>query len=91
MVAGGIASALSSALTTPFDVVKTRIASGMLPPGSPILQAIASIYKQEGLRGVYAGVETRLLWAGLFGGVGFASFEAFKRMLEVGGEGDSKD
>lgn len=33
MVAGGLASSLSSGLTTPLDVVKTRLATGMTAPG----------------------------------------------------------
>ena len=33
LVAGGLASSLSSGLTTPLDVVKTRLATGMIPPG----------------------------------------------------------
>lgn len=33
LVAGGVASSLSSGLTTPLDVVKTRLATGMIAPG----------------------------------------------------------
>ena len=83
MLPGGVASALSSAFCTPFDVVKTRIATGTLPPGSPVLKSIVVIGRREGLRGLFAGVESRLLWSGLFGGLGFTCFEYFKHALQI--------
>lgn len=82
-MAGSAASALSSAVTTPFDVVKTRIASGTLPPKSPILPSLVRIARQEGMRGLYAGVKSRIVLAALFGGIGFTSFETFKVLLRV--------
>ena len=83
MLPGGVASALSSAFCTPFDVVKTRIAAGMLPPGSPIIKAVVQIGRSEGARGLFAGVESRLLWSALFGGLGFTCFEYFKHALKI--------
>jgi hypothetical protein len=90
MLPGGIASAISSAFATPFDVVKTRIASGTLPPGSPILKSIADIARKEGFRGVFAGLESRLVWGSLFGGLGLTCFETFKRLLEVESYGEEQ-
>lgn len=81
LVAGTLSSITSSAFTTPFDVVKTRIATGVLPAGSPVLASIVSISRAEGLGGLYAGFQARLLWSGLFGGIGFSCFEAFKQVL----------
>jgi Mitochondrial carrier protein len=42
-----------------------------------------SIVAKEGLGGLFAGVQARVLMSALFGGVGFASFEACKRHLGV--------
>ena len=42
-----------------------------------------SIVAREGLGGLFAGVQARVLMSALFGGVGFASFEACKRHLGV--------
>ena len=43
MTAGALSSAISSAATTPFDVVKTRISTGIIPPGSPVFRYKYSI------------------------------------------------
>jgi hypothetical protein len=78
LLVGGVASALSSACTTPIDVVKTRLATGMLPSGTKVLPAIATIARQEGARGLFSGVQERALWSALFGGVGLTCFESCK-------------
>ena len=70
-------------MTTPLDVVKTRLATGVVPPGTPVFQAMKSIVAIEGVGGLFAGVQARVLMSALFGGVGFASFEACKRHLGV--------
>jgi Mitochondrial carrier protein len=80
---GGVASAFSSVLTTPFDVVKTRLATGVVPAGTPVFIAMKGVVAAEGLKGLFAGVQARVLMSALFGGVGFASFEACKRQLGV--------
>jgi Mitochondrial carrier protein len=81
--AGGIASAFSSIATTPADVVKTRLATGLLPPGTNAFHAMRNIVAADGVSGLFVGVKARLLLSALFGGVGFASFEWFKRRLGV--------
>lgn len=81
LIAGSSASMLSSALTTPFDVIKTRLATGAIRPGTPILQALVNIGKKEGVFGLYAGVQERVLWSSLFGGIGFTAFEKCKELL----------
>jgi solute carrier family 25 S-adenosylmethionine transporter 26 len=76
-----VASGLSSGITTPLDVIKTRLATGMLPPGSPVIQSILHIAKSEGVRALYAGVQARVLWSAMYGGIGLTCFEATKRIL----------
>jgi len=83
LIAGASASMLSSALTTPFDVIKTRLALGVIAPGTPVFQALRSIAKKEGIKGLYAGVQERILWSSLFGGVGFCAFEKCKEVLTI--------
>mmetsp|Transcript_1409 Transcript_1409/g.1547 ORF Transcript_1409/g.1547 Transcript_1409/m.1547 type:complete len:361 (-) Transcript_1409:14-1096(-) len=94
-LAGGFASAFSSILTTPFDVVKTRLATGLLSPGTPVFTAMNQIMVAEGVRGLFAGAQARVLMSALFGGVGFASFEACKKKLGVESfvlkQGDTKE
>ena len=81
ILAGSAASALASAFCTPLDVVKTRIATGILRANTPLHVALSQIYVQEGLHGLFAGVNSRIVGSSLFGGIGFASFEMFKTLL----------
>ena len=80
LLVGAAASALSSACTTPLDVVKTRLATGKLARGTKVFTAISDIAKKEGPRGLYSGVQERAVWSALFGGVGLASFETCKKL-----------
>jgi hypothetical protein len=36
-----------------------------------------------GFKGLYRGVTARILWSGLFGGIGFTCFETMKTILKV--------
>ena len=83
MVAGAVASAFSSIISNPIDVIKTRINTGILPPGSPIFFSIANIYKNEGVRGLFSGLNARLISASIFGGTGFFVFEWMKKYFGV--------
>ena len=82
-MSGGLASFLSSLLTTPFDVVKTRLATGVVPAGTPVFQAMKGIVATEGVKGLFKGVQARVLMSALFGSVGFATFELCKSRLGV--------
>eukprot|EP00607_Mallomonas_marina_P007798 CAMPEP_0182418888 /NCGR_PEP_ID=MMETSP1167-20130531/3265_1 /TAXON_ID=2988 /ORGANISM="Mallomonas Sp, Strain CCMP3275" /LENGTH=200 /DNA_ID=CAMNT_0024593349 /DNA_START=510 /DNA_END=1109 /DNA_ORIENTATION=- len=64
VLAGAIASATSSALMTPFDVVKTRIATGVIKVDShtSVLHSIVDILRKEGFIGMYSGVQARIVW-----------------------------
>ena len=83
MLAGGVASGFASCLTTPFDLVKTRLATGVLPPGTNPFLAMKGIVLSEGLSGLFVGIQARLLVSVLFGGVGFSTFELCKKRLGV--------
>lgn len=83
LAAGSLASSISSGLTTPLDVIKTRISTGLLPPGTGVLRALRSVARNEGYLALYKGVQARMLWSALFGGIGFYSFEKCKEVLRV--------
>jgi solute carrier family 25 S-adenosylmethionine transporter 26 len=80
LVAGSMASSLSSICTTPLDVVKTRLATGEIPAGTPILQCLQAVAQRGEL---FAGLQERLLLSALFGGVGLSAFEHFKQRLGI--------
>lgn len=82
-MAGGLASAFASTVTTPFDLIKTKLATGVLPPGTNPFMAMKAIAASEGMAGLFVGIQARLLMSSLFGGVGFAAFELCKKRLGV--------
>lgn len=90
MFAGGVASGLSSGLTTPLDVIKTRLSTGLLPPGSPVITSITTIAKKEGIKALYAGASTRIAWSALYGGIGLYSFECMKKLLKADDNDEDK-
>lgn len=82
LTAGAVASCVASAATTPFDVVKTRIATGLLPPGTSALRAIAAIGSSEGSSALFAGMSSRVLWSALYGGIGLTIYDICKAAME---------
>ncbi|CAD6883876.1 unnamed protein product [Tilletia controversa] len=97
-LSGSCAGAIAAALTTPLDVVKTRIMleRRRATPSSPALSAstassgvnsrllptLVHLIRNEGLRGCFAGVVPRTLWIGFGGAVFLGTFEAGVRLLE---------
>ncbi|KAH7885520.1 mitochondrial carrier domain-containing protein [Phlebopus sp. FC_14] len=78
-VAGGVAAAL----TTPLDVLKTRVMLDMREPSSQfpsLLTRARQIYATEGPRAFFAGVVPRTLWISAGGAVFLGVYE-----LVVGG------
>ncbi|KAJ4910091.1 Mitochondrial substrate carrier family protein [Raphanus sativus] len=86
LVCGGLAGSAAAFFTTPFDVVKTRLQTQI--PGSKIqhpsvYQALQSIRKQEGPRGLYRGLIPRLVMYMSQGAIFFASYEFYKSILSL--------
>ncbi len=81
LLAGALAGAIASGITTPMDVVKTRLSTGALASGTRVLPALRHIAVSEGVRGLYAGVRPRMVWSALSTGVGFGSYELCKALL----------
>ncbi|KAI6139310.1 mitochondrial carrier domain-containing protein [Pisolithus tinctorius] len=77
-VCGSIAGGVAAALTTPLDVLKTRVMLDMRDPSSrfPSLFARArDIYVGEGARALFAGVVPRTLWISAGGAVFLGVYE----------------
>ncbi|CAM9548800.1 unnamed protein product [Phaeothamnion confervicola] len=85
LLAGAVAGAVASGLTTPLDVVKTQVAIGMLDRGLGVPRSLAKIAAEDGVAGLFAGVQPRVAMSALFTAIGFGSFEFFKDALGVGG------
>lgn len=69
LLTGASAGGLAGVLTTPLDVIKTRIQTSTESVGSKVqvstLKALLSIYKNEGVLGLFSGVGPRFIWTGI--------------------------
>jgi len=82
-VCGSMSGAFAAAVTTPLDVAKTRIMLGQSEQG--FIGTMANVYKTEGLRAIFAGVEPRTFWIGLGGFVFFGAYEQSVVMMNKSG------
>ena len=82
--AGGLAGTLSTTITYPFDLLRTRFAmQGNNPLYFSIKQAISHIYLHEGFRGFYLGLLPTILQIFPYMGLAFASHDYANRFLQV--------
>lgn len=80
---GSLAGGLGSLVTTPMDVVKTRMMTGS--QYSSIGEAFYSILKDEGVLTFFVGVGPRLLHKIPANGLFFLCYEAFRTFLQCEG------
>ncbi|KAI6044857.1 mitochondrial carrier domain-containing protein [Pisolithus marmoratus] len=77
-VCGSIAGGVAAALTTPLDVLKTRVMLDMRDPSSrfpSLLTRARQIYVNEGVNALFAGVVPRTLWISAGGAVFLGVYE----------------
>jgi solute carrier family 25 protein 39/40 len=82
MVAGGVCGCFAAGITTPFDVVKTRLQLGAGGPGKKVnvWQVLRDIRQQQGLRGLYSGVGPRSMRAAPACALVISVYEVLKSM-----------
>lgn len=76
-VAGSLAGAFAAAVTTPFDVVKTRLMLRVDQHGVPysgIISTFRRVIQTEGIRALYKGIGPRTMWIGIGGFVYFGVY-----------------
>ncbi|XP_053985840.1 S-adenosylmethionine mitochondrial carrier protein-like isoform X1 [Hylaeus volcanicus] len=81
---GAIAGGVSAAVTTPLDVVKTRIMlahENVHSSKLKILYVLQDVCKEKGLRGLFAGIGPRVTWITLGGFIFFGTYEKVKTLL----------
>ena len=87
-VCGAGAGGVAAAVTTPLDVVKTRlmtqtgVAAGLQYTGA--VDAARRIVREEGAAALLRGVVPRVLWISIGGAIFFAGFEAAQGKLRGG-------
>ncbi|KAJ1722315.1 S-adenosylmethionine transporter [Coemansia erecta] len=84
-VCGSVAGAAAAAVTTPLDVVKTRVMLSQRGTGlaeySGIWQTLMRIAREEGPRALFSGIVPRTVWIGIGGFVFLGSYEQAKATL----------
>ena len=92
MATGAASGTAGAIVTTPVDVVKTKIMTK--PGGKQLLKrglgvynslpsTLALIWRTEGARGLCRGMTPRLLYSALFGATGFMVFEQIRGRLAL--------
>lgn len=84
VLSGAIAGGVAAALTTPLDVVKTRV---MLAERSTALShgsyatAFRIIVRERGLRGLFSGIAPRVTYISVGGCVFLGTYDAVSRFI----------
>nr|CAB3490662.1 unnamed protein product [Digitaria exilis] len=78
---GALSGGLAAVVTTPFDVMKTRMMTA--PPGTPVsMQMIVfSILRNEGPIVLFKGAIPRFFWIAPLGAMNFAGYELAKKVM----------
>lgn len=81
-VIGAFAGALTGAITTPLDVIKTRLmVQGSQNQYKGIFDCVQTIVKEEGSSALLKGIGPRVMWIGIGGSIFFGVLESTKRIL----------
>ncbi|KAI0268127.1 S-adenosylmethionine transporter [Gloeopeniophorella convolvens] len=76
---GSVAGGIAAALTTPLDVLKTRVMLDLRDPSDPAylppLRRLRQIYVSEGHRALFAGIVPRTMWISAGGAVFLGMYE----------------
>eukprot|EP01132_Coremiostelium_polycephalum_P000687 gene687-848_t len=82
LVAGSAAGAISTIITNPIDVIKTKVQTSQ-NLNITVSDAFKQIFKSEGVHGFTKGLLIRLIHIVPSAGISFASYEFFKNILEA--------
>ncbi|KAG8100111.1 hypothetical protein GUJ93_ZPchr0013g36839 [Zizania palustris] len=79
---GAFAGAITGAITTPLDVLKTRLmVQGQANQYGGIISCAQTILQEEGAGAFLKGIEPRVLWIGIGGSIFFGVLEKTKSIL----------
>ncbi|KAI8539841.1 hypothetical protein RHMOL_Rhmol09G0214500 [Rhododendron molle] len=79
---GALSGGLTAVITTPFDVLKTRMMTA--PGGRQVSMSLVaiSILRREGPLGLFKGAVPRFFWIAPLGAMNFAGYELAKKAME---------
>lgn len=79
---GAVSGGIAAVVTTPFDVMKTRMTTAK--PGRPISMSMVffSVLRHEGPLGLFKGAVPRFFWVAPLGAMNFAGYELAKKAMQ---------
>ncbi|GAX29517.1 solute carrier family 25 (mitochondrial S-adenosylmethionine transporter), member 26 [Fistulifera solaris] len=83
-ICGSCSGGLAAGLTTPLDVLKTRLMLGADQHGTPytgVSDVLRRTLALEGQIALWSGVQPRVMWISIGGFVFFGAYETFKTLL----------
>lgn len=82
IVVGAFSGGVAAVVTTPFDVMKTRMMTA--PQGLPVSMSMIafSILRQEGPLGLFKGAVPRFFWIAPLGAMNFAGYELARKAMD---------
>ncbi|KAG5237700.1 mitochondrial substrate carrier family protein [Salix suchowensis] len=88
---GALSGGLTAVITTPFDVLKTRMMTA--PPGRTVSMSLIafSILKHEGPLGLFKGAVPRFFWIAPLGAMNFAGYELARKAMDKKNEEATSD
>ncbi|XP_052865439.1 S-adenosylmethionine mitochondrial carrier protein homolog [Anopheles cruzii] len=83
-ICGAVSGAVAAGLTTPLDVAKTRIMlAEQMENKRGMGRILRGIYRERGIRGVFAGFVPRVMWITLGGAIFFGMYDFTRRLLDM--------
>lgn len=79
---GSVAGAVAAGITTPLDVLKTRVM--LSSQKTSVAEVVVSILRQHGIRPFFAGIGPRVAWISVGGAVFLGSYQWAVNTLELG-------
>ncbi|CAO1405176.1 unnamed protein product [Diamesa serratosioi] len=82
-ICGAISGGIAAGLTTPLDVIKTRVM--LAEAGSKntsIPRIVKSIYREKGMKGLFAGFIPRVMWITIGGAIFFGFYDLTSRLVQ---------
>ncbi|XP_073143893.1 uncharacterized protein [Henckelia pumila] len=82
VVVGALSGGFTAVLTTPFDVIKTRMMVASEGGSAALSVVLFSILRHEGPLGLFKGAIPRFFWVAPLGAMNFAGYELIRKAMD---------